>query len=114
MHLALFPLATPDSSTDDIDRRRKNLIEIVRGNPDTLTLINTRYVIICLLKMKQVVSLMHINIAVSRAIINSKAMSMKTSSVCNEILYHMYPTHSVSEFRLNTDNRYKKDLRSLA
>ena len=57
---------------------------------------------------------MHINIAVSRAIINSKAMSMKTSSVCNEILYHMYPTHSVSEFRLNTDNRYKKDLRSLA
>ena len=87
MHIALFPLASPDSSTDDIQRRKAKLKELVRVYPDDLTLINTRYV----------ASLMHISIAVSRSILNQRAgkQAMKTANLGNEVLYHLYPTHSV-------------------
>lgn len=52
---------------------------------------------------------MHINIAVSRALLN-KVASMKTQSLGNEVLYHMYPTHSV---RLATQAKYSIDKREL-
>ena len=87
MHIALFPLTSPDSSTDDIARRKAKLKELVKAYPDELTLINTRYV----------ASLMHISIAVSRSFLNKSAgkHAMKTANLGNEVLYHLYPTHSV-------------------
>jgi|LauGreDrversion4_2_1035121.scaffolds.fasta_scaffold712053_1 hypothetical protein len=41
---------------------------------------------------------MHVHIAVARAVINIRdPKAMKTNSFPNEILYHMYPTHSIKE-----------------
>ncbi len=55
--------------------------------PDNLTFINAKYI----------ASLMHINIGISRALLNSRpGMQFKTQSFANEIIYHLYPTHSVS------------------
>ena len=83
-------MATPDSSTDDIERRKTKLKEIVRVHGDDVTLINARYI----------ASLMHVSIAVSRSLLNQRSgqQAMKTTSLGNEVLYHMYPTHSVRPF----------------
>jgi tRNA threonylcarbamoyladenosine modification (KEOPS) complex Cgi121 subunit len=46
---------------------------------------------------KHVASLMHLHIAVARAIVNDRDGKKKTESFANEIVYHMYPTHSIKE-----------------
>ena len=89
-HLCLYPLVTSaDATTEDVDRRRSRLTEFMRSHEDTVTFINVKYV----------ASLMHVHIAVSRAVINKRdgPKAMKTNSFANEILYHMYPTHSIKE-----------------
>ena len=89
-HLALFPLvSSPDAQTEDVERRRARLAEFMRANEDKVTFINVKYV----------ASIMHVHIAVSRAVINGRDASkaMKTNTFPNEILYHMYPTHSIKE-----------------
>lgn len=40
---------------------------------------------------------MHINIAVARSLINHKQGTLKTQNIGNEVLYHLYPTHSIKE-----------------
>ena len=88
-HLALYPLTTPTSSLEDVDKRKAKLAEVMHTYPDNITFINAKYV----------ASLFHINIGVSRALINQRdsknGHNMKTSTFANEILYHLYPTHSV-------------------
>lgn len=91
-HLALYPLcSSPDASTDDVDRRRSRLAEVMHTHESNLTFINA----------KHVASLGHIHIAVARSILNARNEDgkslMKTNSFPNEILYHMYPTHSIKE-----------------
>jgi tRNA threonylcarbamoyladenosine modification (KEOPS) complex Cgi121 subunit len=86
-HLALYPLTTPDSSTDELEQRRSKLTELMRTYPDNLTFINARYIS----------SLFHIHLAVSRALLNMRTQTLKTNSFANEVVYHMYPTHSIKE-----------------
>jgi len=38
---------------------------------------------------------MHLNIAISRAIINKRDGKMKTGNLGNEIVYFMHPQHSI-------------------
>ena len=95
-HLALFPLTGAHTTTEDVEHRRSKIAELMHTYPDHVTFINAKYV----------ASLMHINIAVSRALLNkrdvqSSHQQMKTSSFPNEILYHLYPTHSVSLKSIN-------------
>lgn len=42
-----------------------------------------------------VISLMHLNIAVARALINRRDNQLKTNSFGNEIVYHCSPVHSI-------------------
>ena len=90
-HLSLHPLiSSPDASTDDVERRRSRLTELMRAHEDHVTFINA----------KHVASLMHVHIAVARAVINKRdagQKALKTNSFPNEIVYHMYPTHSIKE-----------------
>jgi hypothetical protein len=46
MHIALYPMAGPESSTEDISRKRGKLFELLQTYSEHLTFINTRYVII--------------------------------------------------------------------
>ena len=47
---------------------------------------------------KYVASLMHIHIAVARSLINQRNPHLiKSTTFSNEIVYHMYPTHSIKE-----------------
>ena len=61
-HLALFPLTTPSSSTEDVEALRSKLASLMHTYADNLTFINAKYI----------ASLMHINIGVSRALLNSR------------------------------------------
>ena len=61
-HLALYPLSTPTSTTEDVEKRKGKLAEVMHTFPDNVTFINVKYV----------ASLFHINIGVSRALINQR------------------------------------------
>ena len=61
-HLALYPLTTPSSSTEDVEAIRSKLASLMHTYSDNLTFINAKYI----------ASLMHINIGVSRALLNSR------------------------------------------
>lgn len=86
-HLALYPLANADSSTEDVEKSRAKLAEIMRTYPENITFINARYV----------ACLFHVHIAVARAILNTRTAQLKTNTFANEVIYHMYPTHSIKE-----------------
>ena len=59
MHVSLFPLASPDSSTDDIERRKAKLMDIVRLHPDSITMINAKHVSVINLIANPVVGRKH-------------------------------------------------------
>ena len=44
---------------------------------------------------KLIGSLMHLNIAVSRALVNKRDGKMKTNCLGNEIVYNVTPAHSI-------------------
>jgi tRNA threonylcarbamoyladenosine modification (KEOPS) complex Cgi121 subunit len=52
-----------------------------------MTLVNTKYV----------ASITHLNIGIARALINKNNGTSKTQNLGNEVLYHLYPTHSIKE-----------------
>ena len=61
-HLTLFPLASVTSTTEDVEQTRARLATLMHTYSDNLTFINAKYI----------ASLMHINIGISRALLNSR------------------------------------------
>ena len=57
----------------------------MNANPDNLTLVNARLV----------ASLMHINIAVSKALINKRDGSLKSNNLSSEVVFHMSNKNSI-------------------
>ena len=43
-----------------------------------------------------VISLVHLNLAIARALIGKRDNQMKTKSLGNEIVYYCSPTHSIN------------------
>lgn len=64
---------------------RKVLAGLANAHQNKFTIVNAQYVI----------SLMHLNIAVSRALINRRDGKFKANCLGNEIVYHCSPNHSI-------------------
>jgi tRNA threonylcarbamoyladenosine modification (KEOPS) complex Cgi121 subunit len=78
--------ATTVEFPDKTIERRTALAQIFNAHKTQCTFINTQLVI----------SLMHLNIAVSRALVNRRDVNMKTNSFGSEIVYFCSPTHSIN------------------
>lgn len=88
VHISLFQLKGKDESitTQQMDQRKAGLALLARQHQQNFTIINARLI----------ASLMHLNLAVSRALLNKRDNIMKTKPPClgNEIVYYVTPQHS--------------------
>ena len=73
--------ANENLSSDELIQRKQGLQALATTYQESFTCVNATYV----------ASLMHLNIAVSRALINHRDGKMKTTSLGNEIIYFMHP-----------------------
>ena len=83
VHYALYKLNT--AKTDDEKLIRNKLAQLVKENQANFTVINAECVI----------SLMHLNIAVSKALVNRRDAALKTSSFGTEVVYYCSPNNSI-------------------
>ena len=87
LHIQLWLIKSPNEKLDStqMEERRTKLNQLMNGNPDNLTLINARLV----------ASLMHINIAVSKALINKRDGCLKANNLSSEVVFHMSNKNSI-------------------
>ena len=92
-HIALFKLTQPQSKDattvefpDKASERSTSLAKVFNTHKSQLALINVQYVI----------SLIHLNIAVSRSLVNRRDGKLKTKDFGSEIIYHCGPTQSIN------------------
>ena len=71
---------------DKTEERRKALAQILNANKANLSFVNAQ----------NVISLMHLNIAVCRSLVNRRNGQLKTHDFGSEIVYHCTPTHSIN------------------
>lgn len=91
-HIALFKLtqlqnkdATTVEFPDKASERSASLAKVFNAHKSHLALINVQYVI----------SLMHLNIAISRALVNRRDGKLMSKDFGSEIIYHCYPGHRI-------------------
>ena len=87
IHIGLFQLKGSDENltANQFEQRKAQLAAIAKQHQENFTIVNARLV----------ASLMHLNIAVSRSLLNKRDGRMKTQSFGNEIVYHITPQHSI-------------------
>jgi len=83
IHMQLFELKGKNENltADDLSQRKAGLAALAQTYQDNFTIINSTYV----------ASIMHLNIAISRALIAKRDAKMKTTCLGNEIVYFMHP-----------------------
>lgn len=72
--------------------RKKVLAEIAKTHQNNFAAVNAA----------NVISLMHLNLAIARALIAKRDNQLKTNCLGNEIVYYCSPTHSIN----NTMDKY--------
>jgi tRNA threonylcarbamoyladenosine modification (KEOPS) complex Cgi121 subunit len=91
VHIALSKInlaaqqQTDESQSSPIVQCRAKVAALADKNKISFTVINAQCI----------VSLMHLNIAVSRALVNRRDGKLKTSSFGNELVYYCSPNHSI-------------------
>ena len=84
VHITLYRLASDESDGNLHDRKQK-LSELLSTYRHNFTLVNASLV----------TSLSHLNIAISRALLNKRDGKLKTESFGNEIVYYCDPQYSI-------------------
>lgn len=92
LHMCLYKIQPQQADSqivefpDKLQERRTQLAQLAKQYQSSFTLINAQLI----------VSLMHMNIAVSRALLNRRDGSLKTNCLGNEIVYFCAPNHSIN------------------
>ena len=84
IHLQLYEIAggkQQNVAAAQLEQRKTALASLASTYQQNFTIINATYV----------ASIMHLNIAISRALISQRDGKMKTTSLGNEIVYFMHP-----------------------
>ena len=84
IHMQLYELKGKQETAlpvEALEQRKAGLVSLAGTYQQNFTIINANYV----------ASIMHLNIAISRALINQRDGKMKTTSLGNEIVYFMHP-----------------------
>lgn len=82
-HICLFKLTAQNDEA--LNNTKNKLAQFVKQHQNSFSVVNA----------EPIVSLMHINIAVARALVNKRDNAMKTQSLGNEIVYHLSTNHSI-------------------
>jgi tRNA threonylcarbamoyladenosine modification (KEOPS) complex Cgi121 subunit len=86
LHIALYKLAEPKSNLVDFpDKQSQNrlaLQQIQKKYQSSISIVNAQFI----------VSLTHLNIAVSKSLINRRDAQMKSNCIGNEIVYQSSPS----------------------
>ena len=89
IHIQLFQLKGKNENltSEEFNSRKQGLQALATTYQDNLAIVTTTYV----------ASIMHLNIAVSRALISQRDGKMKTTGLGNEIIYYMLPQNSIQQ-----------------
>lgn len=89
VHLQFYELKgkSENLSSDQLEQRRQGLAALAGTYQENLTVVNATYV----------ASIMHVQIAVARALVAKRDGKMKTGSLGNEVVYYMHPQHSIQQ-----------------
>lgn len=87
VHIQLYQVKGKNENVtaDELNQRRQGLAALATTYQDNLAVVDAKFV----------ASIMHLNIAVSRALISKRDRKMKTASLGNEVIYFMHPQHSI-------------------
>ena len=89
IYLQLYELRgrNENLSSDELNSRKQGLASLAATYTENFSIVNAT----------NVVSIMHLHIAVSRALLGKRDQKMKTQTLGHEILYFMHPQHSIQQ-----------------
>ena len=88
VHISLYNLADLTVEKDpNISERKAKLVQLLSTYRNNFTIVNATLVS----------SLMHLNLAISRALTNKRDGKLRSDTFGNEIVYFCDPTHSIQQ-----------------